>query len=53
VALVTVGQNYVTEAEKVSVSYEASSSPNGSSPNGSSPSSTALNRSALDSSGSQ
>ena len=27
VALVTVGQNYVTEAEQVSVSYRTSSSP--------------------------
>jgi len=31
VALVTVGQNYVTEAEQVSVSYKTSSSPNSSS----------------------
>jgi multidrug efflux system membrane fusion protein len=45
VALVTVGQNYVTEAEQVSVSYRESyeinsPSSNSSSPNGSSPNSS-------------
>ena len=35
VALVTVGQNYVTEAEQVSVSYRHSSGSNGSSLNSS------------------
>jgi len=43
VALVTVGQNYVTEAEQVSVSYRTSSSSD----------SDSLNSSALNSSGSQ
>jgi len=58
VALVTIGQNYVSEAEQVAVSYRTSpslnsSSPNSSAPNSSAPNSSTPNSSAPNSSGSQ